>query len=122
MLYVVCLACILINYVNAEHTVRCNIDTNPSGNYVTLEPSPDGVGGRYVLQWCTAVVPNVIAWEFHIGYNTSCKPDLCRHYNYTDDKRFQPHSRFEENTNINLNCSHVSLNDSMCYFCSIYKL
>ncbi|KPJ05543.1 hypothetical protein RR46_02159 [Papilio xuthus] len=107
MLYLAYLACIILICVNAEHIVRCNNETNPkSTNSVTLVPSPDHVGGRYVMEWCTKGDKNITKWELYIYYNTTKKPDQCRHYNFTYDKTFKPHSHVEENMNIDLNCSN----------------
>ncbi|XP_013175634.1 PREDICTED: uncharacterized protein LOC106123771 [Papilio xuthus] len=108
MLCLAYLACIILICVNAEHIVRCNNETNPkSTNSVTLVPSPDHVGGRYVMEWCTKGDKNITKWELYIYYNTTKKPDQCRHYNFTYDKTFKPHSHVEENMNIDLNCSNV---------------
>ncbi|XP_045534635.1 uncharacterized protein LOC123720927 [Papilio machaon] len=113
MLFVLYLVCILLICVNAEHTVRCNNETNPSINSVTLVPSPDHVGGRYVMEWCTAAGANITAWEFYINYNISMNPNQCKHYNFIHDSKFAYHSHLEENTNINLNCSHVCFSTSI---------
>ncbi|KPJ06816.1 hypothetical protein RR48_11315 [Papilio machaon] len=107
------IVCILLICVNAEHTVRCNNETNPSINSVTLVPSPDHVGGRYVIEWCTAAGANITAWEFYINYNISMNPNQCKHYNFIHDSKFAYHSHLEENTNINLNCSHVCFSTSI---------
>jgi hypothetical protein len=82
----------------AEYSVKCSNSTQSS---TTMVPSEDGVRGRYIVEWCTNVKTNDTKWKLELAYNR-INPKACYNRNR--------HSTNTENiSNINLNCTHVSI-------------
>ncbi|XP_068632533.1 uncharacterized protein [Battus philenor] len=111
MLYLAFCSYLLVSCVSAAYNVRC---ANSSETGASLQPSSDGVQGRYTLLWCTEADQNVTEWDLFVQFYESRKPEKCQHY---DLKHPPPlgrrHSHIRQDVHIGSNCTNVCFSTSL---------